>query len=296
MYHLRELRIQKGLTQAELSKTLQVSASSIGMYEQGRREPDNETLGRIANFFNVTTDYLLGRTDEPGDTVGFRKGLLGDINGDSPLAQKAREAMATQEVRNTNPELASITPAELALIHAYRNASSDIKRVVSSALQPRKVVAPDEQYRQIDEFFQLCNVNFYYARCDHNGMTEGDYVLLSQYPIKEAAGRAKIEDAPSFTHACSLISLYEKLLPAMTSSGHDREKLLQDFINETFALDIAIDTGTPYISKNITMGLPKEAAEKHIQKHIQKRIAELTADQSPEDDNHQPKPTKSKRA
>jgi len=65
MYHLRELRTQKGLTQAELSKALQVSASSIGMYEQGRREPDNETLGRIANFFNVTTDYLLGRTDEP---------------------------------------------------------------------------------------------------------------------------------------------------------------------------------------------------------------------------------------
>ncbi len=90
MYHLRELRTQKGLTQAELSKTLQVSASSIGMYEQGRREPDNETLGKIANYFNVTTDYLLGRTDEPQGT-GFQKGLLGDINGDSPLAQKARE-------------------------------------------------------------------------------------------------------------------------------------------------------------------------------------------------------------
>ena len=71
MYHLRELRTQKGLTQAELSKTLQVSASSIGMYEQGRREPDNETLGKIANYFNVTTDYLLGRTDEPSD---FQKG------------------------------------------------------------------------------------------------------------------------------------------------------------------------------------------------------------------------------
>lgn len=84
MYHLRELRIQKGLTQAELSKALQVSASSIGMYEQGRREPDNETLGRIANFFNVTTDYLLGRTDEPG---GFQ-------NGDG-----GNEAVAEKEVK-----------------------------------------------------------------------------------------------------------------------------------------------------------------------------------------------------
>lgn len=73
MYHLRELRTQKGLTQAELSKALQVSASSIGMYEQGRREPDNETLGRIANFFHVSTDYLLGRTDEPGGAAGLQK-------------------------------------------------------------------------------------------------------------------------------------------------------------------------------------------------------------------------------
>ena len=84
MYHLRELRTQKGLTQAELSKTLQVSASSIGMYEQGRREPDNETLGKIANYFNVTTDYLLGRTDEPQGT-GFQKGLLGDTTQDSHI-------------------------------------------------------------------------------------------------------------------------------------------------------------------------------------------------------------------
>ena len=81
MYHLRELRTQKGLTQAELSKTLQVSASSIGMYEQGRREPDNETLGKIANYFNVTTDYLLGRTDEPQGT-GFQKGDNGGSQND----------------------------------------------------------------------------------------------------------------------------------------------------------------------------------------------------------------------
>lgn len=91
MYHLRELRTQKGLTQAELSKTLQVSASSIGMYEQGRREPDNETLGKIANYFNVTTDYLLGRTDEPQGT-GFQKGDGGGEGKEkSPPSQSHEE-------------------------------------------------------------------------------------------------------------------------------------------------------------------------------------------------------------
>ena len=67
MLHLKELRTQKGLTQSELSKALNVSASSIGMYEQGRREPDTTTLAEIAAYFNVTTDYLLGRTDQPHD-------------------------------------------------------------------------------------------------------------------------------------------------------------------------------------------------------------------------------------
>ena len=41
MNHLKELRAQKGYTQSELGKMLGVSASTIGMYEQGRREPDS---------------------------------------------------------------------------------------------------------------------------------------------------------------------------------------------------------------------------------------------------------------
>jgi repressor LexA len=65
MRRLKDLREKKTLTQAQLSALLQISASAIGMYEQGRREPDNETLKKIANFFNVTIDYLLGNTDLP---------------------------------------------------------------------------------------------------------------------------------------------------------------------------------------------------------------------------------------
>ena len=60
---LRDLRIAHGLTQIELSKDLQISASTIGMYEQGRREPDLSTLIKIAQYFHVTTDYLLGLED-----------------------------------------------------------------------------------------------------------------------------------------------------------------------------------------------------------------------------------------
>ena len=53
------LRIKKGLTQEALGKKLGLSASAIGMYEQGRREPSISILISLANEFGVTTDYLL---------------------------------------------------------------------------------------------------------------------------------------------------------------------------------------------------------------------------------------------
>lgn len=60
---LKELRNKKGMTQADLSALLSVSPSTVGMWEQGRREPDYEYLTRIADIFEVSADYLLGRSE-----------------------------------------------------------------------------------------------------------------------------------------------------------------------------------------------------------------------------------------
>lgn len=60
---LKELRNEKGLNQRELAAALNLSPSTIGMYETGQRVPDAETLNRIADFFNTSVDYLIGRTD-----------------------------------------------------------------------------------------------------------------------------------------------------------------------------------------------------------------------------------------
>ena len=53
------LRHKKGLSQAALGRKLGLSASAIGMYEQGRREPPVSILISLAKEFGVTTDYLL---------------------------------------------------------------------------------------------------------------------------------------------------------------------------------------------------------------------------------------------
>jgi len=60
---LKELREEKGLTQQELAKIMNLSQQTIGHYEVGRAKPDVDTLNRLANFFGTTVDYLLGRTD-----------------------------------------------------------------------------------------------------------------------------------------------------------------------------------------------------------------------------------------
>lgn len=64
MKALKELRKNKGWTQQQLAKILSISPSTIGMYEQGRREPDNATLLKIAALFNISTDYLLGKQND----------------------------------------------------------------------------------------------------------------------------------------------------------------------------------------------------------------------------------------
>lgn len=56
---LKALRTKKGLTQSELAKKLGISTSAVGMYEQGRREPDSRLLKKICELFSVSTDYLL---------------------------------------------------------------------------------------------------------------------------------------------------------------------------------------------------------------------------------------------
>ncbi|HIE12145.1 MAG TPA: XRE family transcriptional regulator [Desulfotomaculum sp.] len=60
---LAALRREKGLSQAELAKLLNMGQSTIAMYERTRRTPDPTTLKRLADFFNVSVDYLLGRTN-----------------------------------------------------------------------------------------------------------------------------------------------------------------------------------------------------------------------------------------
>jgi transcriptional regulator with XRE-family HTH domain len=77
---LKYLRKFNNMTQEDLSLKMKVSPAAIGLYEQGRRNPDNDTLIKLASIFEVSIDYLLGLE---GATIPNNTTLL--YNGDDEL-------------------------------------------------------------------------------------------------------------------------------------------------------------------------------------------------------------------
>ena len=62
---LKEIRLNKKLTQKEIANHFNTSPQSYAQWEKGIRKPSAENLQKLADFFNVSTDYLLGKTDIP---------------------------------------------------------------------------------------------------------------------------------------------------------------------------------------------------------------------------------------
>ena len=65
MRRLKELREKRGISQLKLAMDLGLTQNSVSRYESGVREADYKTLIALADYFNVSIDYLLERTDKP---------------------------------------------------------------------------------------------------------------------------------------------------------------------------------------------------------------------------------------
>ena len=62
---LKEIRKSKGISQLKLAMELNTNQNTISRYENGEREPEIHELIKIADYFNISIDYLLERTDNP---------------------------------------------------------------------------------------------------------------------------------------------------------------------------------------------------------------------------------------
>lgn len=61
--NLKELRMEKGLSQQELAQIFNVTQSTVAKWESGDREPNFSILIELSNYFNISTDILLGIKD-----------------------------------------------------------------------------------------------------------------------------------------------------------------------------------------------------------------------------------------
>jgi transcriptional regulator with XRE-family HTH domain len=74
---LKELRLKHGLNRQELAKELNISPITLAGYENGHRSPNIDYITQIADYFNVSTDWLLGRSDD--DKTAYKSHLISHL-------------------------------------------------------------------------------------------------------------------------------------------------------------------------------------------------------------------------
>ena len=82
---LKVLRMRKGYTQAQLADSLGISASAVGMYERGLRQPSPEQLIKLSKIFMVSADYLLGIEKAPESVEELLKTIHASLDNNGGL-------------------------------------------------------------------------------------------------------------------------------------------------------------------------------------------------------------------
>ena len=95
---LKEIRQEKNLSQTDIAKALGVTRQAISLYEKGDREPKLETWQKLADFFNVPVDYLLGISKDSSTLT------IDDLNLEEQEAYERITDMLSQEYPQTRPE------------------------------------------------------------------------------------------------------------------------------------------------------------------------------------------------
>lgn len=120
---LVQLRKSTNLLQTDMAKKIGVARATYGAYEQGTRQPDFETLQRIAQFFEVSTDFLLG------NSVEGKQSIYGKEVDTSQLTENQRTvlewAMQQELLTISNKEDLGRVLADLSLIMDYEKRKSE---------------------------------------------------------------------------------------------------------------------------------------------------------------------------
>lgn len=95
MLRLREVRKSRNTTMKKLGSELGLAESTISLYETGKRQPDFETVLKLADYFGVSVDYLLGRDTKGPSLTDDEVSLLGSYRGFNGEGKKRTREFVT---------------------------------------------------------------------------------------------------------------------------------------------------------------------------------------------------------
>ncbi|WP_251616349.1 helix-turn-helix domain-containing protein [Pumilibacter muris] len=118
---IKELRETQELSQKELALRLKKTQSTISDWEKRRSEPSLQDIEDIANFFDVTTDFLLGREDDFGNVTissGNVSGNGNTVNSHNVIGSRT----------------AALSPSDSELLRKYHSAPANIQKAIKELL------------------------------------------------------------------------------------------------------------------------------------------------------------------
>lgn len=110
MNKLKELRLERDLSQEEVGKVIGISGQALGLYENGKRDIPTKNLIKLANFYNVSADYILGKTELRNSIdineidLAFSNGInaLNDTN--KMIIKNTMEALLAKQEEDENKQ------------------------------------------------------------------------------------------------------------------------------------------------------------------------------------------------
>jgi len=165
---LRALRIAKKLSQAELATKLEVTKSTIGLYEVGGNVPDVKTLARIVKFFDVSADWLIG--PEGIDTTDEAVQAASELTGHKKESvEKLRDMNVAGDIFVCH--LLDLLIEDLELIRAFGAYLYETRDIAPKLINKGDSKELQEHYREVAENDRLhqvkkCLIEFKQARRD----------------------------------------------------------------------------------------------------------------------------------
>jgi methanogenic corrinoid protein MtbC1/DNA-binding XRE family transcriptional regulator len=149
---LRELRTAADLRQKDLADALGVAQTTIANYEQGARFPDEKTLHRIADYFNASLDYLMGRTDvilvaqDLQYPSGYYREEEETLSSMSPLAKQYLDLLLAGKREEASNLVSNAVKAGLGVREVYRTVFERTLKEVGMMWMQNKVDVAMEHY------------------------------------------------------------------------------------------------------------------------------------------------------